>query len=194
MFCRQRHLSSLPASVITVINFMASLADTNIAFRTAKVYLAGISNSHTEAGLYSPATAMQVKHAMKGYARQLPAKSDKRLPITMRLMRLLKTRIFEPQFLFNYDKCLYWNACTLAFFGFLRVSEFTNPSQTKIDVSKCLTYRKCICSRHAITIELSSSKSDQLCKGQRLRLAATNRSICPVRAFKRFLHASPPHF
>lgn len=114
-FCQKNNQSTLPAVVTTVINFLAEICSENVAYRSAKVYLAAITNLHTESGRSSPCSTVLVKHALKGYARKNPPKSDKRLPVTINLMVLFKKQIFEHPFLYNYDKCMYWCAFSFAF-------------------------------------------------------------------------------
>ena len=92
-FCSTVGLHSLPATPASVVNFLAHLRGSATSVSTARVYLAAITNAHREAGLPSPTTSDIVDLAMRGYQRSGPPETDKRLPITMGLMRHLKNRI-----------------------------------------------------------------------------------------------------
>ena len=84
-----------------------------------------------------------------------------------------------------------WTACCLAFFGFLRVSEFTTPSDTHY-------HKECHLSIDDISIDsrdnpqllkviLKQSKTDPFRVGVDLYLGATGGTICPVKGLLPYL-------
>ena len=94
-YCSTVGLHSLPATPASVVNFLAHLRGSATSVSTARVYLAAITNAHREAGLPSPTTSDIVDLAMRGYQRFGPPEADKRLPLTVGLMRHLKNRIHD---------------------------------------------------------------------------------------------------
>ena len=60
--------------------------------------------------------------------RQLPRTQ---LPIIIQIM--YKLRQLLQQNPHNYDNLMMWAACCMAFYGFLRCSEFTAPGQQEYD-------------------------------------------------------------
>ena len=55
--------------------------------------------------------------------------SHQHLPITMTLLRQIKEELARPPDYLPTDKLMLWLAFTLAFYGFLRSSDFTSPSE-----------------------------------------------------------------
>ena len=105
-----------------------------------------------------------------------------RLPITNRLMGVLFSALSAPSF----DHVMFWAACCTAFFGFLRVSEFTCtgvfvPSRhlaiTDIHLGGAGHYR----------LFVKASKTDQLHRGCTVLLGPSGQDICPVAALSRYL-------
>ena len=81
-----------------------------------------------------------------------------------------------------------WSAFTIAFYGFLRSSEFV-ASKCKQDVTtdSTLLISDVSVSHDSLDIHLSESKTDPFRKGHTLTLVATNSSTCPVTAFKKYI-------
>ena len=52
--------------------------------------------------------------------------TSQRLPITNSLL----ATIFQAMDMTSYDHCMFWAACTLGYFGFLRSAEFTVPNSS----------------------------------------------------------------
>ena len=81
-----------------------------------------------------------------------------------------------------------WSAFTLAFFGFLRSSEFTSPSSThfnplvhlaRLDIS--------FTSDGSLLLHLKASKTDPFQMGCSITLIPSGHSVCAVRAMHRYL-------
>ncbi|XP_055330564.1 uncharacterized protein LOC129582958 [Paramacrobiotus metropolitanus] len=106
----------------------------------------------------------------------------------MHLMRQLKDRL-RLSSLHTVDASMLWCAFTMAFFGFLRISELVSPSPTSHDRHRTLLSRDVKTEDDAITVCIKRSKTDQLGSCVVLRLNATNRSVCPVRAYERYNHS-----
>ena len=84
-----------------------------------------------------------------------------------------------------------WGACCLAYFGFLRSSEFTAPSQTFFDPCTHLSLADvAVNSRSSpklMSVTIKHSKTDQLQQDHNIYLGRTDHSICPVDAMTSYL-------
>ena len=134
---------SFSATETTLRFFAAYLAD-QVSIKTIKLYLAGIRFVHIENSLPDPFQEAPLLHLLlRGIKRTVGLSSRQRLPITMTLPQQIKEELARvPDFL-PYDKLMLWLALTLAFYGFLRSSEFTSPSTTQFNppmLHGCLLY------------------------------------------------------
>ena len=81
-----------------------------------------------------------------------------------------------------------WSAFTLAFYSFLRSSEFTAPSPTQFNPLVHLSNSDVsFNSGGCLTLHLKSSKTDPYRQGCTLLIAPSHRSVCAVRALKKYL-------
>ena len=93
----------------------------------------------------------------------------------------------------NYRNILLWAACCIAFFGFLRCSDFTVPSVHDYDPSAHLSFKDLsIDSRDSpsvIQLHIKQSKTNPFRKGIRLFLGKTGTDVCPLKAILPYLVA-----
>jgi len=134
-FCHAIQASSSPASEVTLILFAVHLASEKISY---VVYLAAVRNTHVAAELHShfqqqltPRLHVTLKGIKKRQATTQPARTRllNMLDIMSSIKKLLSS---QPN---SYLYIMIWEACCLAFFGFLRVSEFTVPGDNQFDES-----------------------------------------------------------
>ena len=89
----------------------------------------------------------------------------------------------EPQ---SYNNIMLWAACCLAFFGFMRVWEFTIQNQDGYDKSSHLSISDIsVNSRrqpNLLKVTIKQSKTDPFRKGANVYLGAklTQKPICPI--------------
>ncbi|XP_078354436.1 uncharacterized protein LOC144639048 [Oculina patagonica] len=191
-FCYSRQWDPFPASELQLRYFASWLSD-QVSFPTIKLYLAGIRYAHIENRLTDPFADAPLLHLLlRGIKRTNGLSSRRRLPITMSVMRQLKGALSaDPQFA-SQDKLMLWSAFTLAFFGFLRSSEFTSPSSTYFNSLVHLSHSDIsFTSDGSLTMQLKSSKTDPFRKGCSIKLAPSGRSVCAVRAMHRYLAHQP---
>ena len=144
--------------------------------------MATIRHMHVSVGLYAlfdkqltPRLQLTLKGIQK---KQAVTKQPRvRLPITLQIMQNIKTLLAkEPDSYFNI---MVWDACCLAFFGFLRVSEFTVPADNQYDDSCHLSFSSIsIGSRMSpqqLKIIINESKTDSFRKGVSVFLGATRK-------------------
>ena len=135
-FCNQANRPLVPTSESTLLLFVSYLASRNLSYPIIKVYLAGIRSLHVFTGYdvnfqsyLTPRLHQVLKGIHKDKASTLP--SHIRRPITRDI--LLKIKGALPKNPHSYHNIMMRTACCLAFFGFLRSSEFTIPSQSSYD-------------------------------------------------------------
>ena len=138
-FCQAINVAPILASEIPLRLFATHLAASNIAYTTIKVYISAIWHIHVTAGLYEEFNTQltpQLQLTLKGIQRSQGISHPQRirLLITLEIMQPVNDLLLQAPY--SYDNILVWADCCLAFFGFLRVSEFTMPNDTNYD-SEC---------------------------------------------------------
>ena len=139
-FCTSRGWQSFPAPESTLRFFVAHLAG-QVRFKTIKLYMAGICFAHTENSLPDPFQEAPLLHLLlHGIKRTVGLVLRQCLPITMTLLRQIKKELAYAHDFLPSDKLMLWLAFTLAFYGFLRSSEFTSPSSSQFNPLVHLCY------------------------------------------------------
>ena len=124
--------------------FVTSLAQSKLAHTTIKAYLSAVRSLHIQSGLLhkflSQLSSPRVEMILRGIKKeQSEGQSPRILPITIEIMykiqQLLQGQSNE------YHNLMIWAACCIAFFVFLRCSEFTTPSQQEYDPHMHLQYK-----------------------------------------------------
>ena len=92
---------------------------------------------------------------------------------------------------YDYHSIMMWAACCLAFFGFLRSSEFTVPSQEAFDKDIHLLSTDLAIDNKAnpqlLTVKIKQSKTGPFRQGVTLGLGRTASTICQITAILPFL-------
>ena len=124
-------MQPLPASKATIAYFAADLSNT-LSPCTIDVFIAAVGSLHRQAGLPNPTshnpTLNMVKKGLRRAHTALPS-STPRQPITTRILADILQAIKQSRNVRSHDRLMLTAAFTLAFFGFLRISEFTTPSK-----------------------------------------------------------------
>ena len=123
-FCNQFNIQQFPATSLTLCYFCTSIV-LHVSYKTIKVYLAGIHLEHLERGLHDPTDDKLLQLLCTGIKRSQGTTSRRRLPITIDLLRSLKTQLWNDSSYSVLEKRLMWSVFTLGYYGFLRASEFT---------------------------------------------------------------------
>ena len=95
----------------------------------------------------------------------------------------------------KYDHVMFWEACCLAFFGFLRCSEFTVhsagfQSDVHLTPGDILVNKKPF--PDSLVVKLKKSKTDQFRRGFSVVLARSDSRLCPVCALLTYLQLRGP--
>jgi len=126
-FCKMVGTKPIPTSESILTLFVTHLAASNISLWNIKVYLASVRHIHVCKGLHKQHITPGLHLILRGIQKRLSSKQSTkpRLPITLVVSRRLGQKIPE--------NTTFWAMCCLAFFGFLRVSEFTIPGDSPYD-------------------------------------------------------------
>ena len=129
-----------------LILFVSYLTTQSIAHTTIKVYLSAVQHMQVSAELHNffhtqltPRLQLTLKGIQKNQASAQPPRV--RLPITPQIMGNIKALLSKQPC--SYTNIMIWAACYLAFFAFLRVSEFIIPANDQYDES-CHCPHQCV--------------------------------------------------
>ena len=89
-FCNQFNIQQFPATSLTLRYFCTSIAQ-HVSYKTIKVYLVGIRLEHLERGLHDPTDDKFLHLLCTGIKWSQGTTSRTRLPITIDLLRSLKS-------------------------------------------------------------------------------------------------------
>ena len=182
-FCIQHHLIAFPPCQQTLILFATNIASYS-SHSNVKVHLSAIKHQSTVHGHNVPFKDFDrlylllrgIKRA-QGRTHSLP----KRLPITPALLRIINKNLFNSSRLFE-DKIMLWAAITTAFFGFLRVSEYTASRKTTFDREAVLLFHDLSLRHGSARLRIKESKTDPFRQGVTVRIQANNTILCPINA------------
>jgi len=172
----------LPATESALLLFVSHLASKNISHTTIKVYLVAVCHMHVIASLHrlfeeqlTPRLQLVLKGIKRTQAISNPCRT--RLPITLKIMSGIKDCL--PKWPHSQSNIMFWAACCIAFFGFLRVSEFKVPNQATYDPDTHLSLADIsLDNRSTQTLLQYILSNPTFRKGVTLYLRATNHPVC----------------
>ena len=85
-----------------------------------------------------------------------------------------------------------WAFLLIAFFGFLRVSEYTASHKTKFDKFSTLCIEDVTLDGHSFSLNIKTSKTDPFRQGVVIQIAKNKSLLCPHEALQRYLHHRLP--
>ena len=189
-FCRCTSLDPLPLHEETLQRFVAC-HHARLAYKTIKVYLAGVQYWSLMRGFNGSMMSMSRLYYLLRAVRRIQGNSfnrRRRLPITTQHLRCLFQRLDLMQYN-GYQRLLFKAATTLAFFGLLRVSEYTSGRRHSLDSSTLLVSDVSFNTDGSLMfIHVRSSKTDPFRNGCIIRIARITDPLCPVTAMQNYLH------
>jgi hypothetical protein len=196
LFCEQFDLVPFPLHQNNVILFATDLS-TSISVSSINVQLSAIKFMDQKYGYNSKFSEFKRLYLlMRGIKRSqgLRFHKKKRLPITPVMLMEMKSRLFNSSRRFG-DKKMVWAAMMCAFFGFLRISEYTSGRAKTYDQCTTLcvadiTFNK---DRDSCNMQLKASKTDPFREGVQIRLEENKSQLCPIQALQHFLSTHPTH-
>ena len=128
-FCHLHHLPPGPADDQRLAEFVTYLADViRVAPITIKTYLAAVKSLHIDHGWADPLDSAPLTQCVLADVKRVHGSQRRlqRLPITQPVLKSLLLKLDTISWLPPRDRLMLRAACTLAFHGFLRCSEFTS--------------------------------------------------------------------
>ena len=130
---------------------------------------------------------------MRGIKRVQGGKKKKRkgAPITPTMLKTININLFNSSHVYE-DKVMLWAALLTAFYGFLRVSEYTSARKKTFDPTTTLLFSDMnFMSDGSVTLLLKTSKTDPFRDGVMLRIAPNGSSLCPIQALRHLYYCHP---
>ena len=179
--------SPCPTDEWTLCLFVTFLART-LQHSSIKVYLSGIRALHIDQGFPDPlADCLRLQRVVRGIKRCQGTPSSTRLPITDDLMLI----IWQSLDFGLPDHVMFWAACSLGYFGFLRASEFTVPNLSSFSSSLHLSAQDIAVdsssSPSSMRIQIKGSKTDPFRKGCFIHIGLGRYPLCAVQAMMTYL-------
>ena len=182
--------TSLPHLNEDVLIYFVTYCHSNLKLKwaTIKLYLAGVRFHYLEAGYENPFHSVdRLQCIIRGIKRSQQSTTKPRLPIDIKVLndicQLLRGGVLSQ----NTDKTLEC-MCLLAYYGFLRCSEFTVQSLN----SSCSFLRICDISfsndNAMFILILNSSKTDPFRKGVQIPYFKKS-NLCPVACMLSYIHS-----
>ena len=186
-FCNEAGLHIFPIYEDQIIYFAVCSART-FTYKTIKTYIAGIQFHSRISGSHVNISSMhRLYYVLRGIRRvQSQRHHRRRGPITIsHLDRLLQfTSIHYP----SRDAIMLQSAFSLAFYGMLRVSEYTSPYPHSFDPLQSLLREDIsVVSDNIVYVYIKQSKVDVFRFGCTLRVACTKTRHCAVCALRKLL-------
>ena len=179
--------SQCPADECTLCLFATFLAE-RIQHSSIKVYLSGVRTLHIEQGFSDPlATCLHLQRVVRRIKRSQGSFSSSRLPITDDLTLL----IWRSLDLRLPDHLMFWAACSIGYFGFLRASEFMVPSLASVSPSYHLGVQDIAVdspsSPLCMSLRIKGSKTDPFRKGAFIHIGLNWPLLCTVHSVLSYL-------
>ena len=192
-FALFHNFQPFPLSEQNLMLFATHLASRGASHKGVKRYMAalhffahimGFPNIFTSA----PCLARLVRgiKRLQGNAASRP----KRTPITPLLLRKMGRTLFRSPMKYE-DKVMIWAAMLTAFFGFLRISEYTSKLVRSYDPATTLCVGDVTVAHTTAALKLKASKTDPFRQGVTVRLAANGSALCPIKALKLYQQYAP---
>ena len=178
--------AKLPMSRSELSSFIAHLSVSGKAAATIASYVSGLSFIHKSKDLDDPADCVLVRKMIEGCRRDNPSRPDMRRPLTFTMLKAafsgLKSVCSN-----LYEVSLFQAALLLAFFGFLRISEFTAISKNK-SADKGLQLDDVLITNRGHELCIKYSKTDQRgLSTTPIIPESKTEELCPVNALCQYL-------
>ena len=154
-----------------------------------QVYLASIGALHRQLGYREPTRHNPRLNLVLRGAKRAHALATKTTwqPLTAPILAKVLAQVTDSTSLSEHDKRMLSAAFSLAFCGFLRVSEFTVPSKRAFNRRTHPTRSSIELHKDHFVFFIKQSKTDQFHHGNYVYVWRSGSQLCPVRAMERYL-------
>lgn len=183
-------LHTWPVPINDLLLFIAYCTHQGLSASSVSTYMSGIGYAHKIRGFSDPTKSFLVNKAVEGLRRLKGGQvQDLRAPITL---PLLDNLIDSLKYICTntYETVMFTAAFSLAFFGLLRISEFTVPSIKKSS-QKHLSVNDIHLANNTVFLRIRWSKTDQLGSSVTLQIEANREAHCPVQSLSKYLNNRP---
>ena len=179
--------SPCPTDEWTLCLFATFLANA-VQHSTIKVYLSAVRSMHIEQGFPDPfINCLRLQRVLRGIKRTQGVFSSLRLPVTDDIMAV----IFRALDLSTPDHCMFWAACNLAYFGFLRSAEFTVPNLASFSSAIHLGVADIAVDSGSmpscLRVQIKASKTDPFRKGCYVHIGRGLFPLCAIQSLLAYL-------
>lgn len=191
-FCSAYHIPPLPLSEMSTCLFAAFLAHQGLKSQSISCYLSALRHLQVSAGHNSPQRANwpRLQYVLKGISRDQPGTSNRRLPITAKIMYQILTNSHSA-FPDSFEARLFWAACCLGYFGFMRSGEFTVTGLSPPAIQAADLAVDSHESPTLVKVTLRRAKTDPFGKGVDIYFGRTSTPICPVIGLLNYMAVRP---
>ena len=180
--------SPCPAEEWTLCLFVTHLAQ-SVQHSTIKVYLSAVRALHIERGLPDPLVdCFRLQRVLRGVKRSRGDAKSVRHPVTDHTLLI----IFKALDMNIPDHRMFWAACNLAYFGFLRSSEFTVPNLASFSKESHLSLADIAIDSYespsCLRLHLKASKTDPFRKGCFIHIGKGNFPLCAIHSLMTYLN------
>lgn len=180
-----------PVVLQSITTFIAFLSLAGYAPSTIFTHIAALSFVHKINSWPDPTQSFVITKLREGLKRQ-GHQADSRQPITYKLLGKL-VGMLPAVCSSQYEASLFRASFLLAFFGFLRVGEFTSLSK-KAETSHLIQISDISFVEIGMKVIIRYSKTDQRGRSTPLNfMRSTNTQLCPVDAVSQFVQLRSPH-
>ncbi|KAL9977940.1 hypothetical protein ACROYT_G015405 [Oculina patagonica] len=179
--------SPCPTNEWTLCLFATFLAG-SVQHASIKVYLSAVRSRHIEEGFPDPlVNCLRLQRVIRGIKRTQGSSEAQRLLITNDILMI----IFRSLDLSMPDHCMFWAACNLAYFGFLRSAEFTVPSLASFSSALHLSVQDISVDSDTdpscLRVRIKASKTDPFRKGCFIHIGKGNYPLCALQSVLAYL-------
>ena len=181
-------MTPFPLHQETLVLFATYMAETNSAKNilcklSAIKYFAELNGYDDDFARFT-----RLHRLMRGIKRVQANKFSKppRFPITPPLLLTFQHNLWTLPMVYE-DKLMLWAAMLTAFFGFLRVSEYTLEYVKSYDPATTLCHSDLVIRPEFIDMTIKASKTDPFKVGITIRFMRNQTQLCPVAAILEYL-------
>ena len=193
-----------PMSEENILGFIAYLFEKGLQGKSVSKMISALRKVHMTEGVPVPILRTDlVKDCLRGkdnFDEEAHRGKPKRLPVTLTVMRLIKCLLKLDRKMTEHHKILMWCICAVAFNGCLRIGECLSKFANRVDTLNCLLKKDIWLTevkvkgkyKEVLKLRLKSDKASRATtRGVVLEIFGNGTDICPVKAYRKYLRASP---